>query len=75
MMEECILGGSKHADRVDTDMLVESFILGIYQCLEEIGCYLIIFYRSTVFVEILADEFSISRIDFRGLRGLWIQNA
>ena len=27
----------------------------------------IIFYRSTVFVEILADELSISRIDFRGL--------
>ncbi len=36
MMQECILGSSKHADRVDTDMLVESFILGIYQCLEEI---------------------------------------
>ena len=45
MMEECILGSSKHTDRVDTDMLVESFILGIYQCLEEIRCYLIIFYR------------------------------
>ena len=35
MMQECILGSSKNTDRIDTDVLVETFILGIYQSLEE----------------------------------------
>ena len=34
-MQESILGSSENTDRVDTDMLVETIILGIYQSLEE----------------------------------------
>ena len=55
-MQESILGSSENADRVDTDMLVETFILGIYQSLEEGRVHLVVFYRSTILIEILTDE-------------------
>ena len=74
-MQESILGSSENADRVDTDMLVETLILGIYQSLEEGWVHLIVFYRSTILIEILTDELAIGTINQGSLGSLRIQNT
>ena len=74
-MQESILGSSENADRVDTDMLVETLILGIHQCLEEGRVHLVVFYRSTVLIEVLTDELAIGTINQGSLGSLRIQNT
>ena len=74
-MQESILGSSENADRVDTDMLVETLILGIYQSLEEGRVHLVVFYRSTILIEILTDKLAIGTINQRSLGSLRIQNT
>ena len=75
MMQQCIFGSSEHADRVDTDVLVEALILGVYQCLEEGRVHVFVFHRSTVLVEILTDELAIGTVNQGSLRSLRIQNT
>ena len=75
VMQEGVLCRTKHADRVDADVLVESLVLGIHECLEEVGVHLLVFHRSTVLVEVLADELSVGAIDFGSLGCLWVEDA
>lgn len=71
-MEDSILCRTEQTDRINTLMLVETFIFRIDQHLPEDRIHLIVFNRGTVLIEILTNLFSVSAIDNGSLTCLWI---
>ena len=68
-----ILHGTEESDRVNTHVLVESLVLGVDKRLEECRVHLLVFYRSTVLVEVFANQLSVSTIYLRGFAYLRVK--
>ena len=75
-MAQCsILDSAKDTNGVNTEMAVETLVLGINKGLEEIRSNLFILNRGTVLTEELANELTISTVNLRSLAGLRIKDA
>ena len=57
-----ILESGSKTLKVDAMMLIESLVLGVDEHLEEDGINILVAYRRTVLVEILANEFAVGAI-------------
>ena len=75
MAQGSILDGAKDTNGVNTEMAVETLVLGINKGLEEIRSNLFILNRGTVLTEELANELTISTVNLRSLAGLRIKDA
>ena len=61
-----VLNSRKYALKVDAEMIVETFIFGGYQCLNNDGRNFVVFHRHSVLCKILTYDFPIRRNDFGG---------
>ena len=75
VMQQGILGSSKHADGVDTLVLVETLVLGVDESLPEVGIHLLELDGCAVLAEEFSNHHAIGTIDFGCLAGLWVANA
>ena len=75
MAQGSILDGAKDTNGVNTEMAVETLVLGINKSLEEIRSNLFILNRGTVFTEELANKLTVSTVNLRSLAGLRIKDA
>ena len=69
-----ILCSAKHAKRVYTPMIIESFILSINKGTPEHRINLFIFYRCTILVKVFSEQHTICRIQFACLIRLMLTN-
>ena len=75
MMQYSIFHGTENADRVNTEMLVETFVFGIYKSMKKSGIDIFVFYGSTILIEILSNEFAVSTVNFRCFACLRVHDA
>ena len=67
VMNECVFHCCKHSLEVNAEMMIEPFILSIYQSVPKLWVYLIVFDRSSVFIEVFSDELVVCTVNFGSL--------
>ena len=70
IMKNGVLGGSKHAKRVDAYVTIEAFVLSIDEHAPEVGVHFLILHRRTILAEVFANQHAVGAIDFRCLADL-----
>ena len=65
MMEHSIFHRTEQSDRVDAEMLIEPFVLGVHQCTEELRVDFFILDGGSVLVEILSNQLAVGAVYFK----------
>src|SRR5574344_629766 len=74
VMQNSIFRCRKHTLKVDSEMMIKTFIFSINKSFEKFRIYFFIFYRCTILIKEFTYKLSVCRIYFRGLGRVWVQN-
>ena len=74
MVKDGVFGGGKHSQRIDADVLVETLVFGVDECLPKLRIHLFKFDWRAIFVEKFSDFHTVGTVNLGSLTDAWLQS-